>query len=198
MVKKIVKHKVLIIILILVGLVAGTAYYFLPSRYAATGTLFVKRSADASTSNYFIYEGYYSQQTALSFTSTTMALLGSIDVRSRSLTKLGLPVSESNLRKYSRLIRVSKLGPQLVTLTTVGNSTGDAEALWKAVADTTILTARQLNVGGDPLLSISKVSLQPVVKVEYKPLWLCMSVGGLAFFVLAIFLVSTKEYFGWR
>lgn len=180
------------------GLLLGYLGYLAPKPYYATGSFYIKRSVDTTRFNYFAYEGYYGQQAGLSYTNTVMALFESLDIRYMALTNINLPTDIYNLRKYSEMIKVKKTGPQVITLTVKGWTPQKAEDLWNSMAGTTIIKSRQLNINGDPLLSISKISENPVVKVQYKPLWVCLAFGLAAVPLLVIFYLSLREYFKWK
>ena len=198
LIKKLNAHRLLLLAFFFVGGVLGATYFSLPGNYTATGSLFVKRAVDLTRFNYFAYEGYYGQQTALSYTNTLVAMMESIDLRKNSLDRLGIQVNEQSLIKYSRQIKVKKAGPQLITLTVKDRDFVNAQTLWNAVADSTIEISRNVNQTGDPFLNISKISEEPVIKPQYKPLWLCLPIGMMFGFVAGVFLVTVKEYFKWK
>lgn len=191
--KVIKKYSKTMYICAIIGALLGIIAYFIPSKYISTGSFYIKRSADANIS-FFTYEGYYSQQTALSYTNTVVGLLESVDIQSKALSKLNIPINEVSLRRYAKYIKVKKSGPQLVTLTVKGNSFADSKNLWGAVADELVVANQQLNVNGDNKLNVSKISLQPVVKKEYRSLWLHIPAGILLALGAGIFSISLKEY----
>jgi capsular polysaccharide biosynthesis protein len=191
--KVIKKHKNVLLSFAVLGVILGALVYSLPTKYISTGSLYIKRAADTST-NFFTYEGYYSQQTALSYTSTVVGLLESVDIQSKALNKLNIPVDETTLRKYARYIKVKKSSPQIVELTVKGNSVESSKNLWEAVANEAVVVTQQLNANGDNKLDVSKISSQPVVKREYKSLWINIPAGILLALGLGVFIVSLKEY----
>jgi capsular polysaccharide biosynthesis protein len=216
-------HKKLLLICSLLGLMAGLLVYFWPNTYTATGSIFVKRSVEESikqyqiieptvnntttesdinklSERYFQYEGYYAQQVAISFTNTLASLSESVDIRKKALESLNLKVDVKNLRKYGRLIRAKKMAPQLVSLTTKGNSEFEARELWNAVTEALINDVKRLNNNGDPAISISPISSEPTVTSSYKSLTLFSLVGallgltgGLTLVLLTKDLVQNKE-----
>ena len=197
-VKNLSKHSQVLILSSVAGVLLGYLFYLGPKPYYATGSFYIKRSVDTTRFNYFAYEGYYGQQTGLSYTNTVLALFESLDIRYKALTNINLPTDINNLRKYSGMITVKKAGPLLITLTVKGWTQEKAEALWNSMANTTIEKSRQINTTGDPLLSISKISENPVVKVQYRPLWICLAFGLISVLLLVIFYLSFKEYFNWK
>ena len=187
------KHRRAIYIYVTLGVMMGVLIFFLPSKYVSTVSFYIKRAADANTS-FFTYEGYYGQQTALSYTNTVVGLLESVDIQSKALNKLNIQVNEVSLRRYAKHIKAKKSGPQLVALTVKGNTFSESKKLWEAVADELITVNQQLNVNGDDKLNVSKISAQPVVKKENKSLWLNIPAGILLALCAGIFIVSFKEY----
>lgn len=192
-IKLLTKNKAEILLITLMGLIAGTVIYMLPAKYVSSGAFYIKRSTDTN-STFFTYEGYYAQQTALSYANTVAALLESIDLRSKSMAELGISVDEFSLRKYQKLISVKKVGPQLISLSVKGKTYDEARNFWEALSNSLIQTTSEINSNGDPNLSISKINSEPVVKQEYKSLWLNLSVGFGLGLVSGLLFISLKEY----
>ena len=182
-----------LILAAIVGAVLGiTLYYFLPVTYYATGALYVKRSVETNPAQYFSYEGYYGQQTAQAYTSTVMGLLDSADIKSQALEILGEPLTEKTLRNLSKNMTVKKSGSQLVTLTTKGTSPETAERMWTALTDSTLQTFDKLNRNGDIFLRISKVSQTPIVKRDFRNIYLNAFVGAGLVKLLTLIIFSLK------
>jgi capsular polysaccharide biosynthesis protein len=197
-IKNLKKYKIALLLSAVVGVLAGLVFYLAPKTYYATGSLYVTRAIDDVKFKYFAYEGYYAQQTGVSHTNNVLSLIDSLDTRNESLRKLNLPVDTNSLRKYATMIKAKKSGPQLITLMVKGKTADQAEKLWKAVTEVTLEKDRQINLKGDPLLNVSKVSDNPVVKDQYKPLWLCIVFGFIFAPSLLILGISIKEYFKWK
>lgn len=176
------------------GLFGVLAYFLLPPKYVATGTFFVKRSVVPPTAEHFTYEGYYSQQTALSYTKTVVGLFESSDMKSAALEKLGVSVNEEALRRFSRKVRVKNAGPQLITLQIKGDSVEEVGGFWGALTSVTLEKASELNQTGDPFLQVEEVVEAPVVKQTYNNVWVNF-VGGFGLgYVLRVFCLALKEY----
>lgn len=188
------KNSKALILITLLGTLGGLIVFFLPTRYVAKGSFYAKRAANEATSEFFTYEGYYGQQAALSYTNTVIGLLESTDLMKMALEKLNEPVNEITLRKYKKLVNVKKKGPQLVTLETKGQDQSSAKLLWDALSDSLFETAVKINVNGDPALSFSKISEDPVVNRNYKNIWINMLAGTGVGFAFGLFAVSIKEY----
>ena len=168
--------------ILLTGLILSSAcavlYYAIPATYDATGSFFIKRGVDSnSTGDYFTYEGYYSQQTALSYTNTLTGIFESEDIKSKALMDLGTEVNEWSIRKLGRNMRIKKSGPQLITLTVKGNTPQSARSTWLAITKATITTANFLNTNGDSKLTISQLNENPVVKMSFRNLYVNILVG---------------------
>ena len=172
--------------------IGAVLYYIIPTTYSATGSFFIKRSVDNSSGNYFTYEGYYSQQTALSYTNTLTGIFESEDIKSKALIDLGTEVNEQSIRKFGRNMRIKKSGPQLITLIVKGNTPQNAKATWLAITKATITTADFLNVNGDSKLTISQLNENPVVKTAFRNLYINILIG----FGLGILLsIGSKKWF---
>lgn len=188
-------NKKLLVIFAFIGLFTGSALFYLPAKFISTGSLYITRSVE-NTDKYFTYEGYYSQQTAVAYTNTALALLESIDVKTQALEKAGLEPNSYNLRKYSKLVDVKKNGPQLITLTVKDNSFEKSQNLWNSIADSFIKYSEEANVNTDPNLKVLKISPNPVVKPQYKSFYFytfCGLAGGLTF---GLILAGINSYFG--
>ncbi len=196
--KNLRKHSKILILSAVGGILLGYLLYLVPKPCYATGSFFIKRSVDNTRLTYFAYEGYYGQQTGLSYTNTVLALFESLDIRYEALANINLPTDINNFRKYSAMIKVKKTGPQIITLTVKGKTPQKAAVLWNSMANTTIVKSWQLNINGDPLLSISKISENPVVREQYKPLWVCLAFGLISVPLLVIFYLGLREYFKWK
>jgi capsular polysaccharide biosynthesis protein len=197
-VKNLKKHNKILFLSAVVGILCGYLVYLAPKPYYATGSFYIKRAVDSTKFKYFTYEGYYAQQTGLSYTNNVLALLESLDIRKEAMENLNLPTDTINLRKYSSMIRVKKSGPQIITLTVKGKTPTQAEGLWNSIANTAISKNEKININGDPLLSISRVSESPVVRDQSKPLWLCLVVGFVFIPSFLIVGISLREYFKWK
>jgi len=196
--KNLKKYKIALLLSAVVGVLAGLVFYLAPKTYYATGSLYVTRAIDDVKFKYFAYEGYYAQQTGASHTNNVLALIESLDIRSEALKKLSIPVNTSNLRKYSSMIKVRRTGPQIITLAVKGKTADQVGKLWDSITNVAIEKNRQVNLNGDSFLNVSKISENPVVKEQYKPLWLCLVFGFVFAPSLLIFGIGLKEYFKWK
>ena len=191
--KKIKKYKLSLLVSVVIGVLLGIGVYFLPSKYLASGSFYIKRSISNQTS-YFTYEGYYSQQTALAYTNSVIALLDSLDVKKMVLDKIIIEPTERNLRWLSRIISVKKTGPQLISVTVKGKTYEQAQTIWNKISETLLATTFQLNKDSDPNLMVTVVSSQPTVKTTYKSLVLFGTAGALISLTLFSFFICIKEY----
>lgn len=187
--------KLILISILLMGITGALAYYFLPPRYYATGSLFVRRSIYPYSEGHFTYEGYYGQQAAMSYTNSVIGLIESDDILSQSLSVLGIQVNQKNLRNYSKRIKTRKTGPQLIELIVKGESFEQAEELWQTMADSTINSLNNISRANDPFVGIIKVSEKPVLKEGFRNLASYTLVGAGFGLVLPLFYLLTLNYF---
>jgi len=192
--KNILKNKLLLTVFVLIGGIFCLFYTLLPSKYYATGSFLITRKVNPAEKDFFTYEGYYGQQTALSFTKTVAALFESEDVFNRALKKMNINIDETSLRKLSKKIRVTNPGPQLVTLQIKENTQSNAVKNWEAVSESAIEITNEANKNGDSLLGISKLSAEPIVKGQYKPVALMVLSGMVAGFCIYVVFFYLKEY----
>lgn len=192
--KKLIRHRTNLMLSLLAGALLGIIFYFLPSKYVASGSLFVNRKIGAENS-FFTYEGYYGQQTALSYTNSILSLIESVDVKKMVLESNKMPLNSKNMNMLNRIVSVKKTGPQVIYLTVKGKTYEEAKRLWNSVSNVTVAAAYEINRNGDEKLSISPISPQPLVGLPYKSIYLYGVVGVLISFTLASFFICLKEYF---
>ena len=92
------------------------------------------------------------------------------------------------------MIRIKKVGPQLITVTVKGSTEEKAAKMWVLLADSFLETAEILNLQTDPELKIIKVSPLPIVKHSYLPLVSLPIAGGLIFLTIGMLLAGLKDY----
>lgn len=192
--KKIRKNSGMLTICTLIGLLAGVLFHLLPSTYIASGSFYITRKEDNSES-FFTYEGYYSQQTATTYTNSVVALAESVDVKKQVLNKLDFPINKYNVRKINKSLSVKKTGPQIINITFKDKDIKKAETIWECVADILIETSININRDGDGKLTVVKISEKPFIKESYKPISISSIVGILFGFSLGTVIISLKEYF---
>ena len=186
--------RIIIIVSILFGALGAAAYYFLPVKYKASGSLFVKRTIYPYSENHFTYEGYYGQQAAIFYTNSVIGLVQSEDIRAEALSKLEIEVNEENLRKYKRKIKTVKSGPQLVSVVVTEDTPEKAEALWNEVGIATVRALLNINADGDPFVDVAKVSEKPVIKESFRSLEVFTLIGFGLGSLTATTLLSLKSY----
>lgn len=179
---------------VLGGLLGATIYFLIPQYYIASSSFYISRKMDSANFSFFSYDGYYGQQTALSYTSTVLGLFESTDIKSQALQNLNIEVNNSSLRKLKREMSVKKLAPQVVFVSVRATSGDKASEMFQAVADATINTANDLNKTGDSQLQITQVSKPPVVNNEFRNIFVNIAVGIGLGFILGLGLVSLKKY----
>jgi len=192
-IKKIRKYRPQFVIIAILGAALGVGLCFLPPKYTSSGSFYIKRSISGEK-NYFTYEGYYGQQTALSYTNSVVALAESLDLKKIVIEKLGMEANEEGLRKISKMMKVRKTGPQIISITVKADSLNMSEDVWNKLSSTLLNTTYEINKDGDPNLMVVKVSDKPVVKQSYRSAVLFGFCGLLISTTLYLLFVCTKEY----
>ena len=170
-------------------------YFFWPKTYTATGSFFVSRDVEKTSNEYFTFEGFYSQQSALSFTDTVIGLLESVDVRKESLLLLNITPDEAALRKLNRTIKIKKAAPQLITLKVAGKTKTEAREVWTALSEIALKTVTDLRENGDRSLHLTLLQKVPVVQEAYRNILLNFSTGFLFGILTAAISIFAKDYF---
>jgi uncharacterized protein involved in exopolysaccharide biosynthesis len=182
-----------ILISALIGALIGLFIQSLPRKFVAQGTLFVTRSVQSNSDQFFGYEGYYAQQAANSYTNTAMALAESIDVRQQVMKKLGVEINDLNIFEYGKLLRVKKAGPQVLTLTFKSDTAEKALKSWTAAAESIVELNSSFNQQGDAQLHIVKVA-EPVIKKNYFYPWQFALAGAVLFSGLYFTWIVFRSY----
>ncbi len=192
--KRIKKYKIFLVLFAIAGFSAGALFYAIPSKYISSGSFYIKRGVNLEK-EYFTYEGYYAQQTALAYTNSVAALIESPDIKKKVLEEMKIPVNEESLRKLNKIVRVKKTGPQIILVTVKDKDYDTSAKMWNKLAESLINKTNEINKNGDESLSIGLVSEQPLVRETYKSFYLFALVGSVTGLSLAIFFICVKEYF---
>ncbi len=187
--------KLLLVSIFVAGALGAATYYFLPTRYYATGSLFVRRSIYPYSEDHFTYEGYYGQQAAMLYANSVIGLIDSDDIVAQTLTSLNMPVDQNSLRTYHRKIRTVKSGPQLIELVVKEEDAQKAGELWQAVVDVTTTAMNNISRVNDPFVGVVKVSDEPVIKEGYKNLPVYSLVGAGVGLCVSLFYLVLLSYF---
>ncbi len=192
-IKKIRKSWKIVAYTTFLAMVVGIFLNFLPPKYIASGSLFVKRSIDQSE-NFFTYEGYYAQQSAVGFTDSVVAIIKSPDVLKALIEKMNIPLNNINYMKMVRSISTKKTGTQVILLTVKDGSYEKSQETWSQLNEILIAKLEDINVNGDNKLSVKTISPEPMVRQTYRnPL--VFGLTGLIFGLsLGLILISIKEY----
>lgn len=192
-IKKIKRNRRLVYTSILGGILLGIVIYTLPSRYISSGSLYVKRSIEPSK-DFFTYEGYYAQQSAQSYTNSFVALVESQDIQKKTLESIGTPITDKNLRKLDRMIKVKKTGPQVILVKVTDKDYNYSEKVWVSLTKSVIETSKVLNDNGDKNISVSTVSEKPLIKETYKSPYTFSIVGMVIGLSTGCLCICVKEY----
>lgn len=191
---KLRKYRMILIPASIAGLAIGIATSFYPPRYVSSGSFYVRRAVNESL-GFFTYEGYYAQQTAISYTNSVSALAESQDLKKTVLEEIGSVVNKESLRELNKSTRVKKVGPQIISITVKSADQEKSKNLWMEISRSLIEKSKELNLGGDENLSILPISQQPLVKETYRSSYVFGLVGMLAGFSTVLFFICLKEYF---
>lgn len=198
------KERAKILVTGLIFAVVGVAAYFIvPQRYEATGTLFVARRVDEAPlipeitgeEDFFTYEGYYASQSAQSYAPTVIGLLESDVIKSKVLEDLSVKVDAQTLKKLGRVIDAKKQAPQLIQVTVKGMSAVPPEVLWNSLVKNTVAASSNLAQKSDPNLVVIQVNDEPIVSKSFRSLYLNAAVGFTLGVVGAALFLAAKEYF---
>jgi capsular polysaccharide biosynthesis protein len=190
---KIKKQKLILIFASLVGFLMGLIIYYLPQKFISSGALYVSRKINSSA-DFFTYEGYYAQQTALNYTNSVLALIESKDIQKELLEKMGEPVNEKNLRELKRDIKVKRTGPQVILVEIKNETPEKSKETWKNLSDIVISKSEELNKEIDNNLKIFTISKEPSIEETYKNLLLFSFAGLIIGGALGLIIISFKEY----
>ena len=179
---------------IICGGLLGLAMSFLPGKFKTEISYFVGRAADKPSTEFFTYEGYYAQQTAQSYTNTAIALLESQDLKRFVLSELGFPVTDINIRKLSRNYRVSKNGPQVITLSVTDYDYAKSLNTFTAISSKFLETGEKISSGTDENISVTSLSNEPVLRQEQRPFINYLLGGLLTGLAVSLLKIALKEY----
>lgn len=193
--KHLYRYRFLILAGLLVGSLAG--FYLAastPETYQATTSLYIQRKTQEPSDEYFTYEGYYAQQTAINHTDTVFRLLGSDEIIKQAAIKAGQEGTVAQTQALRGNITPFKASPQLIRVTVTQPTSEDAASLANGLSETIKQRTIELSQFGDQDLSIDQIEDQPMVltilpsKVNYA------AIGGLVGLVLAIMSSTLLVY----
>ena len=157
-------------------------------RFEAGGIVFVGRTAEKATSNFFTYDGFYAQQTAERYTDSVLGIIKSDPLIQSALLKLNLPSQFSEVTALRRNLLVQKVGPQVLSVRVTANDSSKAGNIWQALAEETSARVANLNETGDTSLFVKPLSTPIVQTVSPKP----FIFGVVSFFGLLVLGVTFK------
>ncbi|MBM4402613.1 MAG: hypothetical protein FJ044_05195 [Candidatus Cloacimonetes bacterium] len=186
-------------IIIATGITFAAAAYlvclYFPVRYRATANIYVQRMPDKPKLGDYTYDGYYAGKAAEAYTDTVVGFLQSLDVVKRAAEISNLSTEPENLLYYRRKIKVTKVAPQLIEISTLVRGKEQSKTLVKALAQATQERAQLLNQESENPMSIDLLNIEPLVQ-EIKP-WkeLYATVGFAVGLLLSVVGVFVFEYF---
>ena len=192
--KTIEKNRFLLITATFIGLILGIIFYFLPSKYISSGSFYISKKTDNSL-EFFTYEGYYAQQSAITYADSVVTLAKSVDIKKDVLEKMSQPINEKNLRELNKSIKIKKAGPQIISLEIKGRTYELAEETWTKFSESLIKKSDEMNKNSDEKLVVNTVSEKPLTRKAYRSPWVFGAAGVLAGLALGILVMCGKEYF---
>ncbi|MEA2020233.1 MAG: Wzz/FepE/Etk N-terminal domain-containing protein [Patescibacteria group bacterium] len=194
------KHRLFLLLTAIVcAVVALVGSLQIPPVQSAQITLYVKRTAQPASEEFYNYDGYYAQQAAERYADTVVGLLQSRSLLKDSLLDLGLPTDQKFLRSVGKKINVRKTAPQLVKVEVHKRWKGGVSWIPKDLAN--VLSSRvvekvdKLNTrGGDDGLSVDVLSQDLLVEVRNPNIVLNTMVAALFGFLVAFFVVTFRRY----
>lgn len=168
--------------------------FLLPEKEKAILTLYVRRSAQAPSSGFYTYDGYYSQQAAEKYTDTVVGFLESLGILKQAAELVGLSTDQRTLKGLRKSVEIAKVAPQLVDIRATRKLPGEAKNLAQALADSTKERTEALNKAGDEALALDLVTSEPIVEVKKPMIVLNTVVGVLGGFLLSVLCAMFWEY----
>lgn len=185
----------LIVLPAVLGGLAAWVSQQLPETYTASLTLYVKRQATEPSTDYYTFDGYYSQQAAEKFTETVVGFLKSKDILLASAKLADLPVDQESLEQLENSIKVRQEAPQLVSLKVTQEEATTAKKFCTALAQATTERINLLNQTGDKAISVDLLNPEPLLVKNDPRLVLNTLVGLLSGALLGFLYIFLKEYF---
>lgn len=193
-----ITKKNLPLLVILSAFCGGLAFFVsqkLPETHTASLTVYVKRQATEPSTDYYTFDGYYSQQAAEKFTETVVGFLKSKDILLTSAKLAGFPTDQESLKQLEDSIKIRQEAPQLVSLKVTQTDAATAKRFCAALAQATTERINLLNQTGDKSISVDLLNPEPLlVKNAPHPI-LNTLVGLLSGALLGFLYVFLKEYF---
>lgn len=186
------KNRFFLIMPAIFGFALSLIFYYLPAKYVSSGSFYVGRKIDKSD-EFFSYEGYYAQQTAVTYTNSVMSLAESIDIKKSALDEMNLPYDNKNIRILEKALKIKKLGPQMITISTKHSDREVSDSMFRSISKSLIKASKDVNKNGDNSLFIHPVSAEPLIKETYKSLYVYSIAGILSGLVVGLFYLCLRE-----
>lgn len=193
LVKILKKYRYFLIAPTLLGLVLSLAWTaFTPEYYRANATLYVYRTQESLSDQFYTYEGYYSQQASKEYTDVVIGLLKSPDLARLALEKADS--DNSNPDYLLKSLKVKKTAPQLISLTVTKSTAEEARELLVSLAKAVSERAQSLNKEGNRGVIVSLVKEDPLILKLNKDFGLNITIGSFAGLILGLTLTFTISY----
>lgn len=204
------KHIKLILVTIFLFVIASVLItYLFPKSYTSTVEVYV-RYKGSQNSSYYTYDGYYSTQASVQYTSTVAGFLESLStltdaaalVQSDPLYKQGgfQPTDPADnpdyLASFQKNINVKISAPQLITVTVSDPSPVVAEVWAQSLGTVLTNNLKQFNQDGDTNFSIDTIH-SPITQTVRLNLYIDLAVGLIigifVGFAIGFFLEANKK-----
>jgi capsular polysaccharide biosynthesis protein len=177
-------YKTKIWLLLIAGLLGGILslvfFILFPPKFIASGSFFVSRTVENSTSD-FKYEGYYSSLSSMNYARTLAALVESDAVKAKVLTGLERSITRENLKNLGKSVTIKKPETQLVSMHVKALTPKEAEQTWLLYRDALVKTSSSLNgTSGDSNISVVAIDESPVVYESFSNIYILLLLGVLS------------------
>ncbi len=183
------RYKIWLLVGVIIGgLVGGILANSAKDQYQAATSLYIQRKTEAPNSQYFTYEGFYAQQTAVNFTDTAIKLLMTDEIISEAAKLAGYEKTPQQIGALKGSIVVKKDAPQLITVRITQPSRDQADNLATGLSQAIKQRTIDLNQYGDSSLSIEQVESTPLVNLVRPSVVIYTVIGafvGLIFAMMA-------------
>jgi len=188
-------RRLLVLGTLVFGLLGFGMSLLLPEKERAVLTLYIRRSAQSPSAEFYTYDGYYSQQAAEKYTDTVVGFLESPGVLKQAAELGGLSTDQETLKRLRKSVKIEKVAPQLVEVRATRKTFGEAKKLTQALADSTKERTETLNRAGDESLALDLVNPEPIVEIKKPLIFLNTVVGVLSGFLVSVLAAMVWEYF---
>lgn len=189
LVNLVIKNKILLTSMAILGLVAGLLIsFYAPMKWTASQTYLVEKKSTPISQQYFNYDSYYANQVGIAYTNNLASILEGRDLKVAVLTSIDGTVTDRAIQDLTKYLKVKKLGPQLVQVTYQNYSPDRTVKTLDKASEFATEIIKQSNESSGIDLTITRVSKDSKVIQSYINPLLAGLVGA------AIAKISTLTY----